>query len=407
MTFCINCKNENLITICDLGDQPLANSYIKKDEKLNKESYYPLRLSICKKCNLVQSPSIVLPKDIFNNYAYFSSFSKSWLKHAYKYFLNIPKKLKIDQKSNILEVACNDGYLLQYFKKKGYNCVGVEPAKNVAKECKKKNIRVYENFFSLSFVKKVFQSQKFDLLVGNNVLAHTPKLNDFVKSIEYVLKDEGVATLEFPHFKKLYEGLQFDTVYHEHFSYFSLKVIKEVFKQNNLKIFEVEELDTHGGSLRIYACKNKNKRLEHSVVNKIISQEEKIGLFDHNKLNVFSKKIEIIKCDCLKFLNKQKKSYKTLYAYGAAAKGNTFLNYCGIKNDLIQGVFDLNPEKHGKYLPGSHIPVLNPKDIKKLKPDFLIILPWNIKDEIMKKYKIIKNWNGRFVTFIPKLKVEN
>jgi len=316
------------------------------------------------------------------------------------------KKLKIDKKANILEVACNDGYLLQHFNNHGYKCVGVEPAKNVAKECKKKNIKVYEDFFSYSFVKKVFHSQKFDLLIGNNVLAHTPKLNDFVRSIEYVLKDEGIATLEFPHFKKLFLGLQFDTIYHEHFSYFSLKVIKKIFKQNNLKIFDVEELDTHGGSLRIYACKKKNKKLEKNVVKKIISQEEKIGLFNHQKLNIFSNKIEKIKFNCLKFLIKQKKSNKKVYAYGAAAKGNTFLNYCGIKSDLIGGVFDLNPDKYGKYLPGSRIPILNPKEIKKRKPDFLIVLPWNIKNEIIKKYALIKDWNGNFVSFIPKLKVE-
>lgn len=406
MILCINCKNEKLLTILDLGNQPLANSYIKKDEKLNKENYYPLRLSMCKKCNLVQSPSNVSPSDIFKNYAYFSSFSESWLKHVYEYFLSVQKKLKIDKKANILEVACNDGYLLQHFNNHGYKCVGVEPAKNVAKECKKKNIKVYEDFFSYSFVKKVFHSQKFDLLIGNNVLAHTPKLNDFVRSIEYVLKDEGIATLEFPHFKKLFLGLQFDTIYHEHFSYFSLKVIKKIFKQNNLKIFDVEELDTHGGSLRVYACKKKNKTLEKNVVKKIISQEEKIGLFNHQKLNIFSNKIEKIKLNCMKFLIKQKKSNKKVYAYGAAAKGNTFLNYCGIKSDLIEGVFDLNPDKYGKYLPGSHIPILNPKEIKKRKPDFLIVLPWNIKNEIIKKYALIKDWNGNFVSFIPKLKVE-
>ena len=406
MILCINCKNDKLLTILDLGNQPLANSYIKKDEKLNKENYYPLRLSMCKQCNLVQSPSNVSPSDIFKNYAYFSSFSELWLKHVYEYFLSVQKKLKIDKKANILEVACNDGYLLQHFNNHGYKCVGVEPAKNVAKECKKKNIKVYEDFFSYSFVKKVFHSQKFDLLIGNNVLAHTPKLNDFVRSIEYVLKDEGIATLEFPHFKKLFLGLQFDTIYHEHFSYFSLKVIKKIFKQNNLKIFDVEELDTHGGSLRIYACKKKNKKLEKNVVKKIISQEEKIGLFNHQKLNIFSNKIEKIKFNCLKFLIKQKKSNKKVYAYGAAAKGNTFLNYCGIKSDLIGGVFDLNPDKYGKYLPGSRIPILNPKEIKKRKPDFLIVLPWNIKNEIIKKYALIKDWNGNFVSFIPKLKVE-
>lgn len=406
MILCINCKNDKLLTILDLGNQPLANSYIKKDEKLNKENYYPLRLSMCKKCNLVQSPSNVSPSDIFKNYAYFSSFSESWLKHVYEYFLSVQKKLKIDKKANILEVACNDGYLLQHFNNHGYKCVGVEPAKNVAKECKKKNIKVYEDFFSYSFVKTVFHSQKFDLLIGNNVLAHTPKLNDFVRSIEYVLKDEGIATLEFPHFKKLFLGLQFDTIYHEHFSYFSLKVIKKIFKQNNLKIFDVEELDTHGGSLRIYACKKKNKTLEKNVVKKIIFQEEKIGLFNHQKLNIFSNKIEKIKSNCMKFLIKQKKSNKKVYAYGAAAKGNTFLNYCGIKSDLIEGVFDLNPDKYGKYLPGSHIPILNPKEIKKRKPDFLIVLPWNIKNEIIKKYALIKDWNGNFVSFIPKLKVE-
>lgn len=406
MILCINCKNDKLLTILDLGNQPLANSYIKKDEKLNKENYYPLRLSMCKQCNLVQSPSNVSPSDIFKNYAYFSSFSELWLKHVYEYFLSVQKKLKIDKKANILEVACNDGYLLQHFNNHGYKCVGVEPAKNVAKECKKKNIKVYEDFFSYSFVKKVFHSQKFDLLIGNNVLAHTPKLNDFVRSIEYVLKDEGIATLEFPHFKKLFLGLQFDTIYHEHFSYFSLKVIKKIFKQNNLKIFDVEELDTHGGSLRIYACKKKNKKLEMNVVKKIISQEEKIGLFNHQRLNIFSNKIEKIKFNCLKFLIKQKKSNKKVYAYGAAAKGNTFLNYCGIKSDLIGGVFDLNPDKYGKYLPGSRIPILNPKEIKKRKPDFLIVLPWNIKNEIIKKYALIKDWNGNFVSFIPKLKVE-
>ena len=405
MLRCINCKKKSSELILDLGSQPLANSYIQKKNIYKNEVFIPLQLIICKSCGLLQSPSIVKPDSIFSNYAYFSSFSSSWVSHAKNFTNSIIKKLKLTKKSKVMEVASNDGYLLQFFKKAGIPCFGIEPAKNIAKISKRKGIKTYVNFFSKEFVRKNFKNKKIDLLIANNVLAHTPFLNDFVSAIDDVLHQNGTCTIEFPHFKKLFEYLQFDTIYHEHYSYFTLTVIDKIFRKNKLKIFDVDIIDTHGGSLRVFGCKENREVKVSNKVKQIITEEENSGILDLKTLKFFAEKVLKIKYVTIDFLIKSKKKKLKVFGYGAAAKGNTFLNFCGIKQDLVSGIFDINPEKNNKFMPGSKIPIFAKEDILKFKPDIIIILPWNLKNEIIKDLKFTKDWNAKFVTFIPNLNI--
>jgi len=405
---CRFCNNELSYGFIDLINAPLSNSILTEEELNEPEIFFPLKLFICEKCFLVQIDEYQKSNEIFNEkYAYFSSISKSWLEHSRKYVYMIIKKLQLNKNSFVVEIASNDGYLLQYFKELNIPCLGIEPASNTAAEAKGKGIDVIEDFFGVRLAKELTSiKKKPDLLLGNNVLAHTPDINDFTEGLKLYLSETGVITMEFPHLMQLIENNQFDTIYHEHFSYLSFLTIKSVFEAHNLEIFDVEQLPTHGGSLRIYA---KHKEDDSKEISNNV--EELFNLEISKKMNTmdyykdFQKKADRIKIEFVNFLIQQKLNKKNVVAYGAAAKGNTLLNYCGIKQDLIGFVVDKSPYKQGKFLPGSHIPIINEKEIKKFKPDYIVILPWNIKDEIMEQLDYVEEWGCRFVISIPKMKI--
>ncbi|MGE4397364.1 MAG: methyltransferase domain-containing protein [Sulfurimonas sp.] len=341
--------------------------------------------------------------DIFDkDYAYFSSYSTSWLAHAKNYVEMITKRLSLDKNSQVTEIASNDGYLLQYFKEKNIPCIGVEPTKNTADVAREKGIEVIEEFFGSSLAQTLAKS---DLILGNNVLAHVPDINDFVKSLKIALKEKGSITMEFPHLLKLIEENQFDTMYHEHFSYLSFYTVKQIFEAQRLKLYDVEKLPTHGGSLRIYATHKENDIVEAVNVNNLLKEEKSFGLLDMEIYQGFQEKANNVKYDLLAFLLQAKKENKKVVAYGAAAKGNTLLNYAGVKNDLIEFVVDKSPHKQGKYLPASHIPVVSEEKISETKPEYVLILPWNIKDEVIEQLRYVKEWDCKFVVAVPELKV--
>lgn len=401
--FCGNFLRQEFV---DLGSSPPSNSFIKKEEIDKPEAHYPLKLFLCEKCFLVQIAEYKKAFEIFNNdYVYFSSFSKSWLEHAYGYAGMMIKRFYLNEKSKVIEIASNDGYLLQYFRQKNIPVLGIEPSANTACEAKKKGINTIVDFFGVKLAKELSaKNKKADLLIGNNVLAHVPEINDFVAGMKIVLKPHGIITMEFPHLVQMVENNQFDTIYHEHFSYFSFTTVNSIFVKHGFVIFDVEEIPTHGGSLRIYAKHPENSLLKiEKRVNKLISREEKLGIKNIRYYKSFQNKAEKIKSELGIFLKNAKNSNKKVWAYGAAAKGNTLLNYCGIKNDLIKFVADASPHKQGKYLPGSHIAVVPENEIKKEKPDFILILPWNIKEEIMNQLCYIKNWGGKFVVAVPEI----
>ena len=405
---CRFCNNELSYEFIDLINAPLSNSILTEEELNEPEIFFPLKLFICEKCFLVQIDEYQKSNEIFNEkYAYFSSISKSWLEHSRKYVYMIMKKLQLNKNSFVVEIASNDGYLLQYFKELNIPCLGIEPASNTAAEARRKGIAVIEDFFGVRLVKELTSKKKNpDLLLGNNVLAHTPDINDFVQGLKLYLCETGVITMEFPHLMQLIENNQFDTIYHEHFSYLSFLTIKSVFEAHNLEIYDVEQLPTHGGSLRIYAkhIEDDSKEISNNVEDLFnLEISKKMNTMDYYK--DFQNKANRIKSEFVNFLIQQKLNKKKVVAYGAAAKGNTLLNYCGIKQDLIGFVVDKSPYKQGKFLPGSHIPIINEKEIKKFKPDYIVILPWNIKDEIMEQLDYVEEWGCRFVIPIPKMKI--
>ena len=393
-------------TFVDLGNTPLSNSYLKKN-MIKNEKKIPLHALICTKCMLVQLEEFETPKKIFSEYAYFSSYSKTWLKHAEEYVNKMTKKFNLNSDHLVMEIASNDGYLLQYFKKYKIPVLGIEPAKNVAKIAQKKKIPTITKFFGTKLAKEIVKSGKQpDLLLGNNVLAHVPKLNDFVEGLKILLKHEGIITLEFPHILQLIDKNQFDTIYHEHFSYFSLITLKRLFEMHKLKIFDVEELNTHGGSLRIFIKhKDNNFHKEKKSVKKILEKEKIFGLKKISTYTNFSREVNLIRKELLNFLDKAKKDKKTVVGYGAPAKGNTLLNFCEINFELIDYTVDISPHKQKMYLPGSHILIKNPNEIFKTKPDYVLILPWNLKKEIMIQMKDIRKWGGKFVIPIPEVKI--
>lgn len=404
---CRFCGNELKETFVDLGMSPLSNSYLKFENLQKKENFYPLHVYVCSECYLVQLEEFESPEEIFNEYAYFSSFSHSWLKHAENYVSKVMDEFEFDCKSKVIEIASNDGYLLQYFKERNIPVLGIEPAKNVAAEAIKKGIPTQSDFFGQKLadelVKKNIQA---DLLIGNNVLAHVPNINDFVLGMKRILKPTGIITMEFPHLLRLIEENQFDTIYHEHFSYLSLLTVKLIFKKHGLVIFEVEELTTHGGSLRIYAkhIEDNTKNISDNVL-KIVNKELQLGLNKVETYKSFSEQVKKSKRDILNFLIDTKNQGKQVVGYGAPAKGNTILNYCGIRTDFLDYTVDISPYKQGLYLPGTHIPVLVPDKIIQTKPDYVVILPWNIKEEVMEQMSFVKEWGGKFVTLIPDIEV--
>ena len=404
---CRFCGNQLRYTFVDLGVSPLANSYLNEDQLQEMEPFYPLHAYACERCYLVQLPVFQSPEDIFGDYAYFASYSETWLKHVRHYTTLMIERFGFDFNSQVMEIASNDGYLLQYFKEKNIPVLGIEPAKNVARVAQEKGIPTIVGFFGVQMAKELATEDKYaDLLIGNNVLAHVPDLNDFVRGMKIILKPHGIITMEFPHLMRLMEENQFDTIYHEHFSYFSFIAVKRVFAVHGLNIFDVEELSTHGGSLRIYAChvEDESKSINQRV-NDLVHREEAIGFNTLKHYLWFSKKVKETKRNILDFMIKAKRQGKSIVGYGAPAKGNTLLNYCGIRTDFIDYTVDRSPYKQNHSLPGTRIPIYNPDRIKETKPDYLLILPWNLKDEIMEQMAHIRDWGGQFVTLIPKVRV--
>jgi SAM-dependent methyltransferase len=394
---CRHCGKELQHEFIDLYNSPPSNSYLTKEQLNEPEILYPLKLYVCENCFLVQIDEYKSSAEIFNSeYAYFSSYSSSWLEHAKKYVNMITEKLKLSNNSFVIEIASNDGYLLQYFKGKNIPCLGIEPTASTAKAAREKGIDVLEKFFNADMAQTL---KKADLIIGNNVLAHVPDINNFVAGLKIALSSNGTITMEFPHLLNLIRLAQFDTIYHEHFSYLSLITVQKIFNSQGLKIFDVEELPTHGGSLRIYATHSENEFLAiETSVNNIIEKEKSAKLDTLLGYCDFEEKAQKVKWNFLDFLVKAKKEGKKVAAYGAAAKGNTFLNYCGIKSDIIAFVVDASPHKQGKYLPLSHIPIVSETMIKTEKPDYIVILPWNLCDEIMEQLSYVREWGARFVS---------
>lgn len=405
---CRFCGSPLQVSVADLGMSPISNANIKPEMLASMEPFYPLHAYVCESCWLVQLQQFQAADNIFNDeYAYFSSFSKSWLEHARQYSLKVIERFGLNQDTQVVEIASNDGYLLRNFKDKGIKILGVEPCANVAEAAEKIGIPSLRKFFgeqtARQMVKDGFQA---DLIVGNNVLAHVPDLNDFVKGMKILLSPQGVITMEFPHLKKLIEFNQFDTIYHEHFSYFSLVTVEKVFAEFGLTIFDIEEIPTHGGSLRIYARHDSDtsKPVLESV-SSLRDQEIAAGYKDTGIYTRFSEQVRETKRKLLSFLIESKRLGKTVVGYGAPAKGNTLLNYCGIRNDFIDYTVDLSPHKQGLFLPGTHLPIYSPDRINETKPDFVLILPWNIKDEVMSQMANIREWGGQFVVPIPELQI--
>ena len=391
----------------DLGMSPLCESYLTSEQLNQMEPFYPLHVYVCEKCFLAQLEEYVKPEDIFTEYAYFSSYSDTWLEHVRNYTDLMVERFKLGKQRQVVEIASNDGYLLQYFVQKGIPALGVEPAKNVAKVAIQKGIPTITEFFGVSLAKRMAEDgTKADLLLGNNVLAQVPDLNDFVKGMKILLKPAGIVTLEFPHLMKLIEENQFDTIYHEHFSYFSFISVESILAFHGLKIFDVEELPTHGGSLRIYACHDDdNQKASGERVVELRNRELTKGFKKLNYYSLFGEQVKKTKLKLLKFLIQAKEGGKSIVGYGAPGKGNTLLNYCGIRTDFLDYTVDRNPYKHGKFTPGTHIPIFPPDRIRETRPDYLFILPWNFKDEIMRQMSFIREWGGQFIVPIPEVTI--
>lgn len=405
---CRFCQHPLEYEFIDLVNAPPSNSFLTKEQLNETEPYFPLRLFVCDKCFLVQVDEHKKATEIFDKeYAYFSSVSTTWLSHAKKYTEKMMSEFGIGPKSMVIEIASNDGYLLQYFKEKDVRVLGIEPTNSTAEVAMKKGIDCITEFFGSEFARNVIaQKEKADLLLGNNVLAHVPDINDFVEGMRIALKPDGIITMEFPHLLQLIENNQFDTIYHEHFSYLSFTTVKRIFETHKLEMFHVEELSTHGGSIRIFAKhKESVAQLVRDSVAAMVAKEKEFGLTDISFYRGFDKKVAKVKFDFLEFLIKCRHEGKKIAAYGAAAKGNTMLNFCGIKNDIIEYVVDGAPSKQNKFMPGSHIPVVHEKMIRETKPDYVVILPWNLRDEISKQLSYISEWGGQFVVAIPELKI--
>jgi len=404
---CRFCRAPLQHTFIDLGMSPLCESYLTADQLNHREPFYPLHVRVCDRCFLVQLEGYVTPEHIFTEYAYFSSYSDTWLKHAADYVDMIVIRLNLDKKSLVVELASNDGYLLQNFVRKGIPALGVEPAANVARVAIEKGVPTLVRFFGRKTAQEmVSEAKKADLVIGNNVLAQVPDLNDFVSGIRAVLKPQGVATLEFPHLLRLMEETQYDTIYHEHFSYFSFITAEKIFKAHGLTLFDVEEIPTHGGSLRIYARhEGDDTKPVRECVNELRHRELAAGVDRMETYACFGEKVKESKRGLLDFLIQAKRDGKKVAGYGAPGKGNTLLNFCGIRTDFLDFTVDRNPYKHGKFLPGTHIPIFPVEKILETKPDYLLILPWNFKEEIIKQMAQIGDWGGKFVVPIPQVQV--
>jgi 2-polyprenyl-3-methyl-5-hydroxy-6-metoxy-1,4-benzoquinol methylase len=406
---CRHCKSPLIFVLVDLGTSPPSNAYLTDISLRRPEKYFPLRVLVCEQCWLVQAEDYSRAAELFNDeYAYFSSFSNAWLEHSKNYVASVVDRFDLDGKSFVVEVASNDGYLLQYFKSKGIPCLGIEPTASTANAARLKGIETIERFFGVEHAKElVAKGIRCDLMVANNVLAHVPEINDFVEGFEILLSDNGVATFEFPHLLKLISENQFDTVYHEHFSYLSFTTVCEIFEKCGLKVFDVQDLSTHGGSLRVFAQKMSSgtRMIEQSVM-ELINIEKSLGMKEIQFYEGFQLIANRVKDDFVEFLISAKRSGKKVFAYGAAAKGNTLINYSGIRGDLIQAVVDRNPAKQGKFLPGSRIPIVSEDELKIEQPDYIVILPWNLRQEITEQLSYCRAWGAKFVVAVPSVQVQ-
>lgn len=404
---CRHCQNSLQHTFLDLGFAPPSNAYLTSDDLNRPEKYFPLKVMVCEHCWLVQTEDYAQADELFSaDYAYFSSTSSSWLDHAKGYVEGVVSQLGLNQNSLIIEVASNDGYLLRNFVSRGIPCLGIEPTASTAAAAEKLGIPVLREFFGEQLGKRLAaEGMCADLVAGNNVYAHVPDINDFTRGLKAVLKPGGTITLEFPHLMRLIEHKQFDTVYHEHFSYLSLHTVRRIFSLAGLRIWDVEELSTHGGSLRIYGCHATDSRPTSDAVEEILAAELGRGLQDLRTYQSFQAAADKVKNDLISFLVEQKRLGKKVAAYGAAAKGNTLLNYAGVKPDLLSFVCDAAAAKQGKFMPGSHIPILHPSVLLVRQPDYVVILPWNISEEVIRTNDYIRQWGGRFVIAVPQLGV--
>ena len=405
---CRHCGAELSLSFIDLGSAPPSNAYLSQEALRAPEKYYPLRVSVCTTCWLVQTEGAPNCSEFFSaNYAYFSSFSTTWLEHAKRYVAAMVGSLGLDQNSQVIEVASNDGYLLQYVKERKIPCFGIEPTASTAQAARDKGIDVVGAFFGIELAARLAAAGKgADLMAANNVLAHVPDINDFVAGFALLLKPTGVATFEFPHLLNLVEQSQFDTIYHEHFSYLSLTAVRRIFERNGLAVFDVEDLPTHGGSLRVYAQRSDTgQRKASDNVKKTLATEAKAGVTTSAFYAGFQAKADRVKDELLAFLVAAKNDGKTVAAYGAAAKGNTLINYAGIRPDLITFVVDRSPAKQGKYMPGSRIPIVDEARLSLARPDYVLILPWNLNTELRQQLAYVKAWGAQMVTAIPHLEV--
>ncbi|MSQ71306.1 MAG: class I SAM-dependent methyltransferase [Betaproteobacteria bacterium] len=405
---CRHCQSPLALSLVDLGSAPPSNAYLTQLTLRRPEKWFPLRVLVCESCWLVQAMAYSRAAELFNEeYAYFSSFSDQWLKHASEYVETVAARFGLTKNMHVVEIGANDGYLLQYIKARGIPCTGVEPTASTATAARSKGITIVEDFFGVSLAKQlVTQGRQADLSVANNVLAHVPDINDFVAGFALLLKPHGVATFEFPHLLNLIAENQFDTIYHEHFSYLSATAVSRIFSANGLAVFDVEEHPSHGGSLRVYAQRSDTGQQPRSAnVDELIQREARAGMFTSGYYTGFQDKTNKVKNDFLAFLLEAKRMGKTAVAYGAAAKGNTLMNYAGVRPDLIAFVVDRNPAKQGKYMPGSRIPIVAEDRLKAERPDYVVILPWNLRQEVMAQLDYIRAWGGRFVTAVPGLTV--
>lgn len=402
---CRSCGTPLETTFVDLGMSPLANSLLKPEHGNDMERFYPLHVFVCSQCFLVQLEEFESPEHIFSDYLYFSSFSDAWLRHCSAYADKVEARLGLGPASKVVEVASNDGYLLQFFSRKGIPVLGIEPAANIAQTAIGKGIPTEVAFFGRQTAERLRGAHSADLIAANNVLAHVPDINDFVAGFKTLLKPSGTITVEFPHLLQLIRHRQYDTIYHEHFSYLSLLAIEAVFGRHGLALYDVDELPTHGGSLRIYAGHQDAGRAASPALLAVRAAERDAGLDRLDTYRDFAATVALSKCDILEFFIKAKRDGATVAGYAAAAKGNTFLNYCGIGKEFMSYVVDRNPHKQGRLLPGTHIPVYGPERIAETKPDYLFILAWNLRDEVVSQMQEIRNWGGRFVVPIPNLDV--
>ncbi len=403
---CRSCGAPLDLVLADLGSSPLANSYLSAAQLAEDEKFYPLCVRVCERCWLAQLPEQATPEEIFGDYAYFSSYSTSWLEHARRYVEAVSARFGLGTESQVVEIASNDGYLLRWFAERGVPVLGIEPAANVAEAARAIGIPTEVRFFGAEAARDLAERGfSADLLLGNNVLAHVPDLNDFVAGLAILLKPDGVLTMEFPHLVRLVDENQFDTIYHEHFSYFSLVAVERVFAAHGLELFDVEEIPTHGGSLRVFAQRRGGAQAIGPRVGELAARERRLGVETRAWYDAFAEQVRETKRKLLTFLIEAKRAGKSIAGYGAPAKGNTLLNYCGVREDFLDYTVDMSPHKQGKFLPGTRLPIHAPARLFDTRPDYVLILPWNLRDEIAGQWSGIREWGGRFVVAIPEVTI--